>query len=208
MSVSYGLAALQRAAERLAARAPPRNGRGLPPLLILTDPRRTLDPLALAERLPEGTGLVYRAFGAPDALAVAHALAQIARRRRLVLLVGGDAALAAACGARGVHLPERWAHRAPRLRARRPAWLLTGAAHGAAGLARAGAAGLDAALLSTAFPSRSPSAGPPLGPVRLAGLMRHARLPVYALGGVNASTIRRLCGTGVEGVAAVEAAEI
>jgi thiamine-phosphate pyrophosphorylase len=98
--------------------------------------------------------------------------------------------------------------RAPRLRARRPAWLLTGAAHGPAGLARAWAAGLDAALLSTAFPSRSPSAGPPLGPVRLAGLVRHARLPVYALGGVNASTIRRLRGTGVGGVAGVGVGEL
>ena len=211
MSVPPELAALQRAAASLAACAPrrnrrERNGQSLPPLLILTDPRRTPDPLALAERLPEGTGLVYRAFGAADALAVARALAQIARRRRLVLLIGADAALAAACGAHGVHLPERWVRLAPRLRARRPAWLLTGAAHGAAGLACARAAGLDAALLSTAFPSRSPSAGTPLGSVRLAGLVQHARLPVYALGGVNALTVRRLSGTGAGGVAAVEAA--
>ena len=190
----------------MAACAPLRNVRGLPPLLILTDPRRTPDPLALAERLPQGTGLVYRAFGAADALAVARALGEIARRQGLVLLIGADATLAAACGARGVHLPERWVHRAPRLRARHPTWLLTGAAHGGAGLARGAAAGLDAALLSTAFPSRSPSAGPPLGPVRLAGLVRHARVSVYALGGVYASTIRRLGGTGVGGVAAVEAA--
>ena len=205
MSVFPELAALQRAVERLAAYAPLRNGRGLPPLLILTDPLRTPDPLALAERLPEGTGLVYRAFGAPDALVIACALAATARRRRLVLLIGADAAIAAACGAQGVHLPERWAYKARRLRARHPTWLLTSAAHGAAGLARAHAAGLDAVLLSTAFPSRSPTAGLPLGAVRLAGLMRGARLPVYALGGVNALTIRRLRGTGVGGVAAVEA---
>jgi thiamine-phosphate pyrophosphorylase len=206
MSNSPDLAALQRAAARLAAGAPGRNGRALPPLLILTDPRRTPDPLALAERLSEGSGLVYRAFGAPDALEIARALAAVARRRGLLFLVGADAGLAASSGAAGVHLPERLVSFAPRLRARRPAWWVTGAAHSAAALGRARAAGLDAALVSAVFPSESPSAGVPLGPVRLASLVRAAGLPVYALGGVNASTIARLKGTGVAGVAAVGAA--
>jgi thiamine-phosphate pyrophosphorylase len=206
MSISPELAALARAAERLAARAPVRNGRGLPPLLILTDPGRTPDPVALAERLPEGCGLVYRAFGAADAPEIARALATACRRRGLVFLIGADADLAAACGAAGVHLPERLAPLAPRLRARHPRWLLTGAAHGAPALRRAAAAGLDAALLSAVFPSRSPSAGPALGPQRFACLVRDARLPVYALGGVSAATVPRLRDAGAAGAAAVGAA--
>ena len=202
---------MQRAAKRLTAQAPApnvrsRNAQTLPPLLILTDPYRTPDPAALAERLPSGVGLVYRAFGAADALAVARTLAATARRRGLVLLVGADAELAAACGAGGVHLPERLLAAAPRLRARHPLWLLTGAAHGARGLARARAARLDAALLSAVFPSRSPSAGAPLGPLRFARLTREARLPVYALGGVTAASAPRLRGTGAAGAAAVGAA--
>lgn len=174
---------------------------------MLTDPERTPDPLALAARLPQGAGLVYRAFGAPDAGAVARGLAAIARRRRLVLLIGADEALAAACGAHGVHLPERSLARAPRLRARWPHALITGAAHGGMALQRARAFGLDAALVSTVFPSRSPSAGAPLGPLRLARGVREAdRLPVYALGGVNGRTLPHLIGTGVAGVAVVGAA--
>jgi thiamine-phosphate pyrophosphorylase len=205
MSISPELAALKRAAERLAASAPVRNGRRLPPLLILTDPRRTPDPVAVAERLPRGSGLVYRAFGATDALDVGRSLAAVSRRRGLVFLVGADPVLASACGADGVHLPERLVASAPRLRARRPLWRLTGAAHGAAALHRAAAAGLDAALLSAVFPSGSPSAGRPLGPTRFSALSRLAELPVYALGGIDAASAPRLRGA-ASGAAAVAAA--
>ena len=59
-------------------------------------------------------------------------------------------------------------------------------------------------LLSPVFESASPSAGPPLGPGRFAELVRAARLPVYALGGVTAETAPRLMDTGASGIAAVE----
>ena len=123
-----------------------------------------------------------------------------------MLLIGADCELALACGAAGVHLPERRLGEAPRLRARWPAVRLTAAAHGAAALRRAWRAGVDAALLSAPFPSLSPSVRAPLGTTRMAALVREARLPVYALGGVDGRTIRRLCGTGVAGVAVVGAA--
>ena len=205
-SIGGELEALARAAESLARIARRRNACALPVLLILTDPARTPDPLGLAERLPSGAGLVYRAFGAPDALEVGRALAAVARRRGLMLLVGADAALASACGAHGVHLPERALATAPRLRARWPGGVFTGAAHGARALRLAAALGLDAALLSAVFPSPSPSAGAPLGPVRLGALVRAAGLPVYALGGVDGGTVGRLRTTGISGVAAVGAA--
>ena len=174
-------------------------------MLILTDPQRTSDPLALAERLPRGAGLVYRAFGAAEAAKTAAALGHIARRRGLVLLIGADASLARACGANGVHLPERRMGEAPRLRARWPGALITCAAHGHRALHLAAKTGLDAALLSTIFFSSSPSAGRPLGPLRLAKLVRALNLPIYALGGVDGQTARRLLATGVAGVAAVGA---
>ncbi len=206
MSASCDLAALEHAATRLGRPARERNACALPPLLVLTDPSRTPDPLALAHRLPPGTGLVYRAFGAADALRTVAALAAVAKAGRLVLLVGADAALAQACGADGVHLPERLVASAPRLRARWPGVLISGAAHGGLALRRAAAAGLDAALFSAVFPSRSPSAGPPMGPIRLAALVRSAGLPVYALGGVDERTLPRLNSTGVVGAAVVGAA--
>ena len=47
-------------------------------------------------------------------------------------------------------------------------------------------------MISPAFPSASPSAGRPLGALRFSLLARAARVPAYALGGVDAHTIRRL----------------
>jgi thiamine-phosphate pyrophosphorylase len=170
----------------------------------VTDPERIADPLAAAARLPRGAGVIYRAFGASDALETAWALRRLAWRRGLVLLVGADARLAATMRADGVHLPERLMASAPRLRRAHPCWRITAAAHSPAAVLRAGRLGLDAALVSTVFPSRSPSATAPLGSLRFAALARGAFLPVIALGGVSNKTAPRLVGTGAFGLAAVE----
>lgn len=177
-------------------------GRPLPGLLFFTDPARTPDAEAIAASLPRGAAVVFRAFGAKDALAQGLRLKAIARRRGLVLLVGANERLAAALGADGVHLPERLAHRARAVR--RPGWIITAAAHSLRAARLARAAGADAAVVSAVFPSRSPSAGPPIGPLRLARLARDAGLPVYALGGVDNKKARRLKDAGLVGIAAVD----
>ena len=201
---------MARLAAQIARTAPTtsrlkRKAQSLPAMLILTDPQRTPNPLALAECLPKGAGLVYRPFGAADALQTAASLVRIARRRGLTLLVGADAHLALACGADGVHLPERQMDEVQPLRARWPKALITCAAHSRRALHHAATTGADAALLSSVFPSLSPSAGRPMGPVRMAQLVRGLKLSVYALGGVDSRTARQLFGTGVAGVAAIGA---
>jgi thiamine-phosphate pyrophosphorylase len=196
---------LQRLAD-LAASLRPRfaSEKPLPRLLFVTDPARTPDPGPIAARLPPGAGVVYRPFGAPDALARAQALRAIATRHGLVLLIGGDAGLAAACDADGVHLPERAIADAPGVRTRHPAWIVTAAAHSLAAAQQAGVAGCDAVLVSPVFASRSPSAGPAMGVEAFTALVRAAPLPVYALGGVNARTAAQLTGSGAQGLAMVE----
>ena len=148
---------------------------------------------------------MFRAFGAVDAEARGQRLAAIARRRGLLLLVGADAGLAARLDAAGVHLPERLAARARRLKAVHPLWIVTAAAHSARAARAARAAGADAVVVSTVFESRSASAGRPMGPVRLAHLARSAGGLVYALGGVTNETARRLAGLRLTGLAAVDA---
>jgi thiamine-phosphate pyrophosphorylase len=177
----------------------------MPVLLFFTDPARTTDPEAVARRLPPGAAVVFRAFGAADADARGARLAAIARECRLTLLIGADAGLAGRLGAHGVHLPERLAHRARRLKAAHPHWLITAAAHSPRAARRALLAGADAVVVSAVFPSRSASAGPPMGPVRLAILTRALKGPAYALGGVDNKTARRLKDAGLVGLAAVDA---
>ena len=177
----------------------------LPALLFFTDPQRTPELEAIAGRLPRGAAVVFRAFGAADAEAQGLRLRAICRRRGLKLLVGADAGLAARLGADGVHLPERLAHRVRRLKAAHPGWVVTAAAHSALAARRALAAGADAAVVSAAFASRSASAGAPLGPLRLAILVRRAGGPVYALGGIDNEKARLLRDAGLAGLAAVDA---
>jgi thiamine-phosphate pyrophosphorylase len=180
-------------------------GKALPRLLLFTDPARTPGPERIAARLPRGAGVVYRAFGAADAVARGRRLRRIAWRRGLVLLAGADEKLAAAIRADGVHLPERSLALATRLRRARPGWIVTGAAHSVRALAAARRADVDAVVISPVFPSHSASAGRPLGPLQLAMLVRRAGAPAYALGGVDARTAARIAHVGLTGFAAVEA---
>ena len=185
--------------------APKRKGQAeLPALWFFTDPARVPDPLAVAARLPPGCGVVYRGFGHPRAEAEARALADLARRQGLILLIGLDHQLAERVGAHGVHLPERALWRARALRRRHPDWIITGAAHGARSVRAAGQVGIHAVFVSAVFPSNSPSAGQALGPQRFAWLARPSAIPVLALGGVRAVNVARLGGTGACGVAAID----
>lgn len=171
-------------------------------MILMTDPWRTPDPVALALRLPRGTGLAYRAFGAPDAADIARRLGRIARRRGLILLIGADAVHVRGAG---VHLPERMAMRARAIKAARPGAIVTAAAHSLPAVIRARRAGADAVVISPVFASASPSAGRPVGCVRFSALVRAAGVPVYALGGVTTLTALRLSGTQAFGLAGVEA---
>ena len=178
-----------------------RGRKGLPPLLFFTDPARTPDAEAITATLPAGSGVVFRAFGADDAIEQGQRLAAICQTRGLTLLAGADGKLAKAIGAVGVHLPERLSGGARGL-ARRG--IVTAAAHSVRAGRRALAAGADAVVVSPVFPSNSPSAGKPLGPVRLALMVRAIGGPVYALGGITSKTARRLTDVGLVGLAAVE----
>ena len=168
---------------------------------MFIDPVRTPDPEAIARDLPQGSAIVFRHFGAADAEAQARRLKALARDRGLKLLIGQDIALANRIGADGVHLPERLAHQAVAVKRAHPGWLVTSAAHS---LAAARASGADAVVMSVAFPSNSASAGPALGPIRLAARVRAAGRPAYGLGGVNNKTARHLRDAGLVGLAAVD----
>lgn len=195
MGSVHGLAATAARLNRDAG-APP-----IPSLFFFTDPTRTPDPLAVVRRLPRGTAVVYRHFGADERKHVARNLAALCASRGLVLLIGADVELAERCGADGVHWPQRALPRERGVAFR----LVTGAVHDADAVAAANAARLDACVLSPVFPSRSTSAIEALGLFRASQLARASAIPVIALGGVNAANAARLSGRGFAGVAAIDA---
>lgn len=186
------------------SRAAGRPAPTMPPLLFFTDPDRTPRPWETAARLPAGSGVVFRAFGAADARETGLRLREATRQRDGLLLVGLDPELAEALDADGVHLPERALAQAPALAAARPGWRITGAIHSMMSLA--GVEGLDAAVLSPVFTAGGASASrPPLGVKAFADLARRSAAPVYALGGVAGGNARSLIGSGACGLAGVGA---
>lgn len=189
------------AATRLARSSFAKNGRALPRAWFLTDPDRTKNLLGVIARLPRGWGVIYRHFGENSRFTIGAALARACRQRGLILLVSADPALAARIRADGVHWPEA------RLRGVRPRpshFIETASAHSRIGIARAKALGIDAVIVSTIFPSRSPSAAKAVGPLRFRLIARGANLPVYALGGVNDRNAARAM-SGAAGWAAIDA---
>jgi thiamine-phosphate pyrophosphorylase len=170
------------AAARLAKPSTAQNGRALPRALFVTDPVRTPDILMIARRLPRGFGIVWRHYGADHRLATGRELARICRQRGLILLVSADPELAARIGAHGVHWPEA---RLSGNRLKLSRLIETASAHDPRAIARAARLGVDAVILSPVFPSRSPSAGKPLGIVKFRQLAHNSAVPVYALGGVG-----------------------
>jgi len=146
-------------------------------------------------RLPPGSGVIFRHYRSEDRRALFERVRQIARRRRLILLLAGSPRQAAAWRADGAH------GRSPYRRASRPL-VRTAPAHDAREL---GAARGHAVLVSPVFPTRSHPDARPLGTLQFAVLARRSALPVIALGGVDARTYRRLARLGSYGWAAIDA---
>ena len=175
----------------------------LPPLLYLSDSKRSADPLRIARQLPSGCGVVLRHYDRPDRSQLAHALAAICRARNLRLLIAADPALAVEVGADGVHWPEGLLERD----SSRATRLVTAAAHGIRGLQAALAQTCDAAIVSPVFTTRSRPSAMVLGIDRLRNLTAAVPIPVFALGGITPENALSLLGTGIAGIAAVGAFE-
>ena len=201
MSKTLARATLARAAIALNKRV----GRGLPPLVLMTDDERLPDPIAAARKLPRGSMVIVRSRQSSHRARLAHALRPIIRAQGLVLLIANDAALADRVRADGLHLPEANARSASAWRARRRHWLITVAAHSFSACSNAARSGAHAAFLSPVFVTSShPDAGA-LGAARARAIASQAVLPVYALGGINERTAPRLAGALFAGFAAIGA---
>lgn len=171
-----------------------------PRLWLLTDARLGAALPAAARRLPRGAGIVLRQgeLPAPARLALGRQLATIARRRGLWLLATSPPP---GLAVDGVHLPARQRRR-PRQRGRRR--LVTAAVHNRREAANARRLGAQLLFVSPVFHTRSHAHARPLGPLRFALLARAVRLPVIALGGMDARRLQRLRPLGAHGLAGID----
>jgi thiamine-phosphate pyrophosphorylase len=162
----------------------------VPPLWLFTDASRMPDLLSVVRRLPKGLcGVVFRHDGVADRAALAKAVGQCCRDRRLMLAAAGRP-----LGLAGVGAHLRGGRRAPD-GGHGPS---TASAHGVPDMVRARRAGVAAVFLSPVFPTGSHPGAPALGVVRWARMVRYARAArgggpvVLALGGIDGAAARRL----------------
>jgi thiamine-phosphate pyrophosphorylase len=151
----------------------------LPRHWLMTDERQGDRLWAALERLPRGGGIVFRHYGLArhDRLRLFEQVRQVARRRGLMLLVAG----LPLPGGDGTHgRPGRGLRSAP--------------VHNLRELRAAERRGVDLVFLSPVYPTRSHPGAAPLGPHRFALIAHQARVPVIALGGMDAEKARTLGG--------------
>lgn len=159
----------------------------LPDLWLVSDQRNDAFLENALTRLPRASGFIYRHYHLSPAKRVArfHALARLARARDHTVVLADSALTACEWGADGIY-------GAPRSLYPRRDLLTLATAHNMAEIAQANRQGADALLLSPAFPTSSHKGAPALGPLRFRLLAAHARMPVIALGGMNAQKARHL----------------
>jgi len=176
---------------------------GVDQLIFLTDSKRMPDPAAAVKRLPPGSMVILRDYDSADRFALAFKLRRACRLARCWFLVAGDAQLARRVRADGLHLPE---HMLGGRRADRHGFaLVTAACHSRRALRLAACSGVDVALVSPVFATTSHPDATPLGTRGLSRLIRGAKIPVAALGGVNLQTAKSLRGQNITAVAAISA---
>ena len=119
------------------------------------------------------------------------------------VLINGDAQLARAVGADGLHLPSAQLRD---LRGRPAFPLVAASCHDATELRRAADFGLDFAVLGPVRPTPTHAGNPGLGWHGFAELVRGLPLPVYGLGGLAARDRESALAAGAQGIAAIRGA--
>ena len=174
-----------------------------PPLLLITDRNRAVRPLESIAGDAFAAGcrwLSVRDKDLPGAerAALVRALQSAAEPWGALVGLHGEAEFPVGA----IHLPRNGDVRG--LRARIPADCLVGiSAHDAGELERAARAGADYATLSPVFETASKPGAPALGLERFARLARAAAIPVLALGGLDAHTVRGCMAAGAHGIAVI-----
>lgn len=176
-----------------------RRGHPLPRLWMMTDERQGDNLWPALKALPRGSGVIARHYSLPprERRQLIARIREIARARRLLLIVAGSARLARWARADGFH--NRSPHRTPR------DLLRTVAVHNETELQLAERIGADLVFISPVFATQSHPGGRTLGRLRFGRLATRSRIPVVALGGMNRERARSLRGFGIYGWAAIGA---
>jgi thiamine-phosphate diphosphorylase len=141
----------------------------------------------------------------PDASARALEVeaARLAAHAAVPVVVGGRADVALAAGAAGVHLPERDLPVAAARRLLGRPLLVGRSVHSAGAAVEAEAQGADYVVFGAVFASASHPGRPPAGLDALRRVVEAVRIPVLAIGGIDAARAAACREAGAAGFAAI-----
>jgi len=177
-----------------------------PPLLLVTDRHQARRPLAeiIAAAITAGcrwVSLREKDLPEDEQIPLLRALLPIARRHDARLMLHGEASLAKLAGADGVHLPSGSDPAAARA-LMGPGKLIGVSIHTVTEAEAIDPRTADYALAGPAFETPSkPGYGPEIGRKGLAEIAGAARVPVLAIGGINAARVAELIAAGCAGIA-------
>ena len=177
-----------------------------PPLLLVTDRRQARLPLADVVRAALAAGCRWvsvreKDLSKDDQIALALRLLPIARRYGACLTLHGDAVLAKACGADGVHLPAGSDPAAGRAMLGRDK-LIGISLHTITEAEAIDPDVVDYAVAGPAFETASkPGYGPEIGRKGLGEIARASPVPILAIGGLNVTRAAEVLAAGPAGIA-------
>lgn len=162
----------------------------------MTDPRFGERLLPSIQKLPMGSGVIFRHYDTPNRLALYNVIAKICRRRGLKLIIAGDDK------GRMKNMAKDYYYGRPQKSGRRHNGITLLGVHDVHEIKRAKILGADAYLLSPVFSTNSHKGQKPLGLLRFTQLSRLCDRPVIALGGMNLSRFQSM--KDVHGYAAID----
>ncbi|MCM8558069.1 thiamine phosphate synthase [Sphingomicrobium sediminis] len=154
---------------------------------FFTDERVAHDEMiAILERLPQGSGVVFRHDGLPglNRIRLGQKVAEICHSRGLVLSVAGEVSLAHLLNAKMVHRPAQDPEGLP----------FSLPVHDEAEARDARERGADLIYVSPVFATQSHPGAPHLGLERAKQLAEMAGCPAIALGGMDETRFAELSG--------------
>jgi thiamine-phosphate pyrophosphorylase len=177
-----------------------------PPLLIVTDRRQARQPLPVVVGAALAAGCRWVSLREKDLsdseqMTLVRSLLTMARRHGACLTLHGNAALAKTCGLDGVHLSAGSDPSAAR-EMLGPGKLIGVSLHTVTEAEALDPAVIDYAIAGPAFETPSkPGYGPEIGRKGLAEIAAAARVPVLAIGGLNATRAAEVLAAGPLGIA-------
>lgn len=175
-------------------------------LPLTREPANEARIITQLNNLPKDTGIILRHYSLPQQQR--KYLGEIIKKTGRMLIVASDLPLARCLNADGIHLPQWQAQSLANANARLshlPAhWIMSTAVHGSGAGHAANRLNADLIFVSPVYPTRSHPDTPNLGVLKLAQVVSQAHQPVYALGGMNEQSFKRLRHTGIAGYGGIQ----